>query len=83
MLARVVDAVNARRIGEKSRFFVEQQRVVLNTVPQGFRNIEKLFGAFVASGMLDIGVVAEIHRLFVHARSHDVPAEPTLTDVVE
>ncbi len=79
----VVDPVDLAGIGEKTRRTVEQNSVVLDTVPKGFDDIEILARALIAIGMLDVAVMAKIHRLFRHRRGHDIPAGATMTEMIE
>jgi hypothetical protein len=83
MLPDVIDAVDARRIREEARLLIEQKRVVFEAVPKGLRNVEELLRAFIPRSMLDVGVAPEVHRFFVHAGRHDIPAHVAVADVIE
>ena len=62
---------------------VAEERIVLPTIPQCCHDIMELRRAFIAQRMVHMRIEAEVHRLVLGLRRHQVPADPAAADMVD
>ena len=81
--ADVIDVMHLGRIGEDAAFLVDDQRVGLPAFPELEARLHDLVGAVVAHVARRQLVLAEIARLEVADRGHDVPRHAAFAQHVE
>lgn len=83
IFADVPNAMDTRRIRELSRLLVNDDRIILPTVSEGFGRIQKLGGTFISSCMFDIAILSKIECFLVHSRGHHIPVRTPVAEIVE
>src|SRR4051812_6699157 len=83
VFADMVNAMDKRRIGEVAQILIDQDRVILPTVPKSFGDIQKLGRSFISTCVFYITVFAEIECLLVHTGGNYIPAGSPVAEVVQ
>src|SRR5690606_20292524 len=79
----VVDAPDARRLGVAARAAIVANGIVGPAVPELGDDLYEFGRALVALGMRDLVVIAEVRPCARDPGGDDVPADPTVADVIE
>ena len=66
VLARVIDSMNAMRISEVPGLAVQEDRIILHTIPKRFDQVDVLGCPLIAVAVVDIATKAEVHRFLCH-----------------
>jgi hypothetical protein len=66
VLARVIDSMNAMRIGEVPGLAVQEDRIILHTIPKRLDQVDVLGRPFIAVAVVDIAIKTEVHRFLRH-----------------
>src|SRR5262245_41788245 len=68
---------------ETTLLLVEHERVVVPGIPEAAHHLDELAGATVAHRLRQMVLAAEILRLRVVGRGHEIPARASAADQIE
>src|SRR3979411_555983 len=83
VLARVIDSMNAMRISEIPGLAIQEDRIILHTIPKRFDQRDVLGRPLIAVAVVDIAIKAVVHRLLIHRWGNDIPARTPSTEMIE